>query len=91
MLARETTSDNGPAPRLSKSLPPNTVPPNTVLALAMPDLLARISVSKPYVYKMMRQGRFPKPIKVGHKALWMSDEIDAWIEVQRARRDATTA
>jgi prophage regulatory protein len=36
-------------------------------------------VKKSFVYKQAQQGRFPKPIKLGPKAVaWSSAQVQAW-------------
>lgn len=33
------------------------------------------------IYRLMREGRFPEPIKIGPKAVrWKPDEIDTYLE-----------
>jgi prophage regulatory protein len=41
------------------------------------------------IYQRMAAGNFPKQLQIsGRYAAWVEDEIDAWIEVQIAARDA---
>jgi prophage regulatory protein len=43
-------------------------------------VLDRIGVSRSSIYLWMRQGRFPKPISLGPRAIgWVEADIDAWI------------
>lgn len=39
----------------------------------------RVGLSESTIYRMLNVGAFPKPRKVGGKALWRSDELEAWI------------
>jgi prophage regulatory protein len=44
------------------------------------------------IYAAMAKGMFPRPVPLGDRAVgWLEHEVDAWIEAQRAKRDATTA
>ncbi len=40
-----------------------------------------VGLSCPSIYRKMREGSFPLPIKIGERAVrWKSAEIEAWIE-----------
>ncbi len=44
-----------------------------------PYLLRRIGLSYPTVWRMMREGKFPRGRVVGGKTAWLESEIDNWI------------
>ena len=46
----------------------------------LPAVMARIGMSRAWLYKEMAAGRFPKPIKIGSCSGWYAGQIDAWIE-----------
>lgn len=46
----------------------------------LPAVIARIGMSRAWLYKEMAAGRFPKPIKIGSCSGWYASQIDAWIE-----------
>jgi len=46
----------------------------------MSDLEARVALKKSQLWKLIREGRFPAPIKCGRSSLFVSREVDAWIE-----------
>ena len=59
---------------------PNTSTPERLIKL--PEVLARVSLSKSSVYEML--GRtppaFPRPVKLSRRAVcWPASTIDAWI------------
>lgn len=57
--------------------------------LRLPAVLAMIGCSKPTVYKWVKQGLFPAPLKIGPKASgWLLSEIHAWIEQRSGARGA---
>lgn len=40
----------------------------------------RIGVCKTQLYNWVRQGKFPRPVNMGGRAVaWYSDEVDQWI------------
>jgi prophage regulatory protein len=40
------------------------------------------------LYAAMDQQGFPRPIALGPRSVgWIEEEVDAWIEVRRAKRD----
>lgn len=56
--------------------------------LKLPQVLERTAVSKSGLYRMMSAGAFPRPIKLGERAVgWRSTDIDAWL----ASREETGA
>ena len=51
------------------------------------DLLTRkqveqkVQLTTSTIYRLMRDGRFPLPLKIGPSAVrWRSDELSAWLE-----------
>jgi prophage regulatory protein len=50
------------------------------------ELKQDIPFSRSTVYRMILDGRFPKPVRIGkHATAWMSSEIKKWM---REREDA---
>lgn len=37
-----------------------------------------------YIYERMKEGKFPKSIRVGRRAMWLQSEIQDWIRQQVA-------
>jgi prophage regulatory protein len=57
-----------------------------------PEILERLPFSRPTLYRKVREGTFPAPIKLGTRAsAWISTEIDAWEKKLIAERDAKVA
>ena len=55
-----------------------TNPPIRILRL--PEVLARTGLSRSTVYVRIEQGRFPRPVALGGRAVgWIESEIDAWL------------
>lgn len=54
--------------------------PNDVL-LRLPQVLARVPVGKSTLWLWVREGRFPKPIKLGPMTTaWHAADVAAWID-----------
>ena len=46
----------------------------------MADLESRVGLKKSQLWKLIRDRQFPQPIKCGRSSLFVSREVDAWIE-----------
>ena len=56
------------------------------------ELAEYINVCKSQVYKLVQQGRLPKPIKLGERgSAWLVSEIDAWLQSRVDLRDEEVA
>lgn len=47
--------------------------------IRMKELRMRVSLSQATIYRMIRDGEFPKPKKLGTTSAWLESEIDEWI------------
>jgi prophage regulatory protein len=60
--------------------------------LSRKDVLERVPLSYATIWKMMRDGKFPRSRDIGGKCAWIEREIDKWIadrpEVQLKPADA---
>ena len=55
----------------------------------LPAVKAQTGLSRSTIYALMAEGRFPKPIKLGERAVgWAEAEVSAWIEARMAQRVA---
>jgi len=49
--------------------------------LRLPQVEEKIGLKRSQIYLLMKEGRFPKPLQLGPRAVaWRLDEIDEWIE-----------
>ena len=59
--------------------------------LRLPQVRERIPMARSRVYKMMAEGKFPKPVRLGSSVFWLEDEVEEWlrsqIEAQRSRKE----
>jgi prophage regulatory protein len=59
------------------------------ILLTMPEVEALTRLSKPTLYQMIRDGRFPKQVRLGpNKVAWLRSEILGWIGEKAAARIA---
>lgn len=50
-----------------------------------PEVLNLVGLSRATIYLMMAEGRFPKPVKVGLRAVaWREADIEAWLASREA-------
>lgn len=48
--------------------------------IRLPEVQQRTGYSKSGIYKLLSQSRFPKPVKIGIRAIaFIESEIDEWI------------
>lgn len=56
-----------------------TAPPPTAALWRLPEVLRNVPVSRATLYSWVEQGRFPKPIKIGPRAVaWRSEQVLAF-------------
>ena len=56
--------------------------------LRMPEVLERTGVSKATIYRLIKAGKFPKPVGLGVRAVgWDAHAIDEWIEAREVAAD----
>lgn len=59
--------------------------------LRLPAVKARTSLSRSTIYLRISEGRFPKPISLGGRAVgWIETEIDEWLnqQIESSRKKA---
>ena len=57
--------------------------------LRLPQTLVRTGLSRSGLYAAVAAGSFPKPVKLGARAIaWPVDEVDQWIAGRIAEREA---
>jgi predicted DNA-binding transcriptional regulator AlpA len=75
-------SQRQPVAATTTSSPPIRGPPHPeqeARLLTKKQVLARVAVSYPCIWKWMLDGRFPRSREIGGKAVWIEAEINAWI------------
>lgn len=57
--------------------------------LTMPEVEALTRLSKPTLYQMIREDRFPKQVRLGpNKVAWLRSEVLGWIGERAEARPA---
>jgi predicted DNA-binding transcriptional regulator AlpA len=50
--------------------------------LSKTEVIEFTGKSFPTLWQWMRDGKFPAARRIGSRAMWLSDEIDAWLNAQ---------
>lgn len=51
------------------------------------EVEAKIGFGRAFIYRLMKQGKFPKPVRTSSRAVrWDSVEIDLWIAARLNER-----
>lgn len=57
--------------------------------LRKPEAAARVGYHPEHVMRLVRQDRFPKPVRLGPNSIaFVEDEVEAWMAARVADRDA---
>ncbi len=62
----------------------------TLRLIRLPEVEKATGVKKSIIYKWIKEGSFPCPVKAGRSSLWRSDELDIWLN-SRPRADLQEA
>lgn len=55
--------------------------------LRRPEVESKTGFKRAHIYNLIKQGRFPKPMRLGVRAVgWDSFEIEAWIAERLSER-----
>lgn len=52
------------------------------------DVIKRTGLSRTVIYGLVREGKFPRQVKIGRTSLWVESEIGVFIEKAKAKRMA---
>ena len=64
--------------------------PNAITILRLPEVRARVGLSRSTIYERVSHGRFPRPISLGGRAVgWVESEVDDWLNFQIEASRAT--
>lgn len=46
----------------------------------LPSVVRRTTLSRSHLYALMKEGKFPKPLKIGARSVgWRVEDVEAWI------------
>lgn len=71
----------------SKALqtPPQSDPLQSGYNLRVSVLAPRLGISKNQIWRLVRQGKFPRPIKLSEKVtVWKAEDVLAWLKAKEA-------
>lgn len=52
----------------------------TTRFIRMTELKGKVALSRSQIYKLIQQGEFPEPIKLGKKiSVWTDSEVEEWM------------
>jgi len=57
--------------------------------LTLEQLTSYINLGRSRIYAAIRAATFPPPIKLGKSSRWKTSDIDAWIDQQASKSQAT--
>jgi prophage regulatory protein len=59
--------------------------PEAKMIMRMTDVCSELGVSRASVYRLLESGGFPKPLKLGKRAIgWERDHIQQWVKSRSA-------
>lgn len=47
--------------------------------IRLPELRNKTGLSRPTIYRLIQQGKFPPPGKAGCSSVWLEEDIDTWV------------
>ena len=57
--------------------------------LRLPQVIDRTGYRKTSIYERIQQGDFPRPVKLGPRAVgWLDSEVEEWMRSRLKARDA---
>lgn len=74
------TTSNKPNPFISELPKKKDVPVMQDQFICMKKITDLTTLSDKWFYKLIQNGKFPKPIKFGRKSLWLKSEVEHWIQ-----------
>jgi prophage regulatory protein len=63
-------------------------PQQLQLFIRLPAVLQKVGMSKSFVYDLITQDKFPKPVKVSSRiSCWVTAEVEQWVQERIDARD----
>jgi len=59
-------------------------PEKTDRLLPLPAVIYATGFSAPTIYRKIAAGEFPHPMKIGRASRWSENDVQNWIEAQKA-------
>jgi predicted DNA-binding transcriptional regulator AlpA len=58
--------------------------------LALPQVIAVCGMGHSWIYAKLKEGKFPRPVKLGRSSRWRRSEITTWLNNPTSWRAAGT-
>lgn len=56
------------------------VPCSSPALLRLPGVCAHVGLSKSQIYRLIRAGQFPAPVRLGANSVaWSAEQVSAWV------------
>lgn len=65
---------------------PTASPKRQITLLPLSTVMLRVGLGRTSIYGLIKEGRFPAPVKLGGASRWPDNEIDEMIEQWKAQR-----
>lgn len=56
--------------------------PATERLLPLPEVESRSGFKSSFIYQLIKENKFPAPVKIGNASRWRESEVQAWIQAQ---------
>ena len=56
--------------------------PVTERLLPLPEVESRSGFKSSFIYQLIKEGKFPAPVKIGNASRWRESEVQQWIHAQ---------
>jgi prophage regulatory protein len=43
------------------------------------DLIQTLNISRATIYRLLKEDKFPKPLKIGNGTFWRENDINEWL------------
>lgn len=51
--------------------------------LRLPSVIEKVGLSRSQIYKLIQEGCFPEPVKIGPKiSVWLEENLEVWMDEQ---------
>ena len=71
-----------PQHQLSPEAGPLPAIPTTERLLPLPEVESRSGFKSSFIYQLIKEGKFPKPVKIGTASRWRESEVRQWIHAK---------
>ncbi|MEB2328067.1 MAG: AlpA family transcriptional regulator [Pseudomonas sp.] len=58
------------------------------ILIKMPEVCRQVGLGKSAIYELIAAAAFPAPVKLGRYSRWSQNEVQGWVEQQKAVRNA---